>query len=182
MKHQNGLSYYRQPFHSPSSVESLGLDCKVEYTNANQGIMPESDNIWFQYMDSYLDNTFQGQVPSLPLLYFSWTPPNQILQFQDCPSAGTTTFTFSKRCKITQQWILYPQVPEYAVVIPTKLKDLHGWADCVDGCNWVVKQTDVIHIVPVGAIVEPAHLVQENAALDWIDSIWLVKNHVDSNP
>jgi len=79
---QNGLSYNCQPFHCPTSVERLGLDCKVEYTNANQGIMPESHNIWVQYMESDLDNTFQGRVPSFPVPYFCWTPPNQILQFQ----------------------------------------------------------------------------------------------------
>jgi len=43
----------------------------------------------------------------------------------------------------------------------------------------VVKQTNKIHIVPIGAIVGPAHLVQENAALGGIDSVWLVNNHVD---
>jgi len=42
----NGLLYYRQPFHSPTSVDCLGLDCKGEYTNANKGIKPESHNIW----------------------------------------------------------------------------------------------------------------------------------------
>jgi len=45
IKLQNGLSYYRQPFHCPTSVERLGLDCKVEYTDANEGVMPESHNI-----------------------------------------------------------------------------------------------------------------------------------------
>jgi len=48
IKLQNRLLYYHQPFHNPTSVECLGLDCKVEYTNANQGIMPESHNIWVQ--------------------------------------------------------------------------------------------------------------------------------------
>jgi len=81
IKLQNELSYYHQPFHCPTSVECLGHDCKVEYTDANQGVMPESHNIWVQYTDSDLDNTFQGRVPSFPVLYFSWTPPNQILQF-----------------------------------------------------------------------------------------------------
>jgi len=33
---QNGLSYYHQPFHCPTSVEHLGLNWKVEYTDANQ--------------------------------------------------------------------------------------------------------------------------------------------------
>jgi hypothetical protein len=65
------------------------------------------------------------------------------------------------------------------VVIPIQYKDLHGWADCVDRFIWVVKQTDKMHLVPVGAIVEPAHLVQENAASVTINSIWLVNNHVD---
>jgi len=65
------------------------------------------------------------------------------------------------------------------VVIPTKYNDLHGWADCVDGIIRVVKQTNKMHIVPVGAIEGPAHLVRENAALGSMDSVWLVNNHVD---
>jgi len=66
------------------------------------------------------------------------------------------------------------------VVIPTKYNDPHGWAASVGGFILVVKQTDKMHIVPFGAIVGPAHLVQENnAASDRINSIWLVNNHVD---
>jgi hypothetical protein len=65
---QNGLLYYRQSFHCPTTVERLELECKVEYTNANQRIMPKSHNIWVQYTDSDLDNTFQGRVPSFPIL------------------------------------------------------------------------------------------------------------------
>jgi len=65
------------------------------------------------------------------------------------------------------------------VVIPTKYKELHGWADCIDGFIWIVKQTNKMHIVPVGAIVGPAHSVRENAASGGIDSVWLVNNHVD---
>jgi len=142
--------------------------------------MPEFHNIWVQYTDSDLDDTFQGRVPSFPLLYFSWTPLNQILQFQQCLPTGKSISTFSKRCKKTQQWILHSQPQEYAVVIATKNKDPHDWADCVDGFLQVVKQTDKMHIVPVGAIVEPAHLVRENnAASDRINSVWLVNNHVD---
>ena len=182
IKLQNGLLYYHQPFHCPTSVEHLGLDCKVEYTNANQGIMPEAHNIWVQYAQSEendLDHTFQGQIPSFPVLYFSWTPPNQILQFQEPLPAHKATLTFSTQCKMTQQWVLGPQVQEYAVVIPTKFNDLHGWADCVDRFIRVVKLTNKMHIVPVGAIVGPAHLVRENAAADGIDSIWVVNNHVD---
>jgi len=60
IKLQNGLLYYRQPLHCSTSVERLGLNCKVEYTDANQRIMHESHNIWVQYTDSDLDDTFQG--------------------------------------------------------------------------------------------------------------------------
>jgi len=70
IKLQNGLLYYCQPFHCPKSVEHLGLDCKVEYINANQGIMPEAHNIRVQYTQSEendLDNTFQGRIPSFPV-------------------------------------------------------------------------------------------------------------------
>jgi hypothetical protein len=65
-------------------------------------------------------------------------------------------------------------------VIPTQYKDPHGWADCVDGFIRVVKQTDKMHIAPVEAIVEHAHLVRENIAVsDRIDSVSLVTHHVD---
>jgi len=39
-----------------------------------------------------------------------------------------------------------------------------------------------MHIVPVGAIVGPARLVQEdNSASDRLDNVWLVNTHVDSD-
>jgi len=177
---QNGLLYYYHPFHCPTCVEHLGHDYKVEYTNANQGIMPKSHNIWVQYRDSNLDNTFQGLVSSFPGLYFNWTPPNQILQFQEHLPGRMMISTCSKRCKNTQQWILRPQPQEYAVVIPTKYKDPHGWADCIDWFIWVIKKTDKVHNIPVGAIVGAAHLVQDNnAALDRINNVWLVYNNLD---
>jgi len=85
---------------------------------------------------------------------------------------GKALSTFSKRCKKTQQWVLHPQAQEYSVVIRIKFKDIHGWADCVDGFIRVVKLTDKIHIVPVGAIVGPAHLVPEIAASGDINSCY----------
>jgi len=148
--------------------------------DANQGIVTESQNIWVQYTNSDLDNTFKGRVTWFPVLYFSSTPPNQILQFQECLPPGKSISSFSKRCKKTQHWILRPQPQEYAVVISTKNKDRHGWAVCVVGFYRVVKQTDTLHIVPVEAIFEPAHLVRENkAASDRIDSVWLVNTQLD---
>jgi hypothetical protein len=121
--------------------------------------MPESHNIGAQYTECDLDNTFQHRVSSFVVFYFSWTQLNQILQFQERLPAGKAISTIFKRFKKTQQCILRSLVQEYAVVITTKYKDPHGWADCVDGFFRVVKQIDMMHIVPVGAIVRPAHLV-----------------------
>jgi hypothetical protein len=81
-------------------------------------------------------------------------------------------------CNITQQWVLHRQGQEYAMVIPTKYQDLKGWADCVDRFIRVVKQTNKMHIVPVGAIVVLARLVRRNAAFGDMDSVWLANNHV----
>jgi hypothetical protein len=70
IKLQNGLLYYRQPFQNPTSVEHLELDCKVEYPNANQGIMPEALDIWVQNTQSEVndvDITFQGRIPCFPV-------------------------------------------------------------------------------------------------------------------
>jgi len=136
VKLQNGLLYYSQPFHWRTSVEHLGLDYKLESTNVNQGIMRESHNFWVQYTQSKendLDNTFHRQISFFCVLDFSWTPPTQILQFQERLPAGKGISNFSMRCKKTQQWVLRPQVQEYAVFIPMKYKDLNGCADCVDG-------------------------------------------------
>jgi hypothetical protein len=36
-----------------------------------------------------------------------------------------------------------------------------------------------MHILPVEAIVGPAHVVQKDAASGGIDGVWLVINHVD---
>jgi len=126
IKLQNGLLYYHQPFHCPTSVERLQLDCKIEYPNANQQIMPESRNTCVQFMDSDLNNAFQGHVPSFPILFLSLTPRNHLLQFQECLHTGKMISTVSKRCKQSQQWILRPQDQEYSVAISTKYKDPHG--------------------------------------------------------
>jgi len=123
-------------------------------------------------------STFEGTISSFPLLYFSWTPPNQILQFQERLPAKKAILTFLKRCKKTQQWVFCLQVQEYMVVMPTKSKDVHGRTDCVDRFIQVVKQTNKMHIVPVRARVGPAHLVWDNAAAGGINSIWLANNHV----
>jgi len=45
IKRLNGLLYYPQPFHCPTSVKPLGLDCMVEYNNANQGMIQGSHDI-----------------------------------------------------------------------------------------------------------------------------------------
>lgn len=67
------------------------------------------------------------------------------------------------------------------MVIPTKFNDFHGWANCVDRFVQVVKQTNIMLIVPGGAIVGPVHFVLKNSTLDGIDSVWLGNNHVVFN-
>jgi hypothetical protein len=62
--------------------------------------------------------------------------------------------------------------------IPTMDNDLHGCADCVDGCIRVAKQTDMRNIIPVEALVGQAHLVRENVASDRIDNLSVVNNHL----
>lgn len=48
--------------------------------------------------------------------------------------------------------------------MPTKYKGPHGWVDCVAMFIQVVKLRNKIQIVPVGAVVGPAHFGGENAA------------------
>jgi hypothetical protein len=125
-----------------------------------------------------LYNTIQVRTHHFSVLYFSWTPPHQILQFQEHLPVWKTLPTFSERCKKTLQWVLNPQAQEYTVVIPTKYKDLHGSADCVDELIQVVKHTSKMHTVLYPAIVGPAHVLQRNAASDSIDRIRLGNIHV----
>jgi len=181
---QKGRLCYCPRFHNLTSVEHLGLDCKAEYTHAKQGIMPEAHNIWGQYTQSEendLNNTFQGQIPSFPVWAFSWTPPNQIIQFREHLPARKSIPTFSKMHIMPQQWALRPKAQEYVVVIATKFKDPFGWADCIDRLIRVVKQTNIMHILPGGVIVGPPHMKWENAALGGIISAWLVNTHVNLN-
>ena len=145
IKLQNRLLNYHQPFHCSTSVEHLGLDCKVRYTNANQGIMPESHDLWVEKKESeenHLDKTFQGLVSFYPEVYDIWTPLNQIFWFRERLPARNTRSTWSKRCNITQQCVLHPQAEDYVVFIPILYNDLHSWADCVDEFIWVVKLTN----------------------------------------
>jgi len=104
----------------------------------------------------------------LHFMYYCCTPPNLILQFRQHLYAGKCMLIFSKKRNQKQQWILCPQSQKYAVVNRTMYNDLHVSADCVQGLIRVVKQTDTMHTVHVGAFVELAHLVQENAGSDGI--------------
>jgi len=81
--------------------------------------------------------------------------------------------------KKTDQQILRAQAREDAAVTPIMLHDPSGSTECVDGFICVVKQANKMHLVLVGTIVGVAHSVHENAALDSIDSVWLVNDHVD---
>jgi len=120
-------------------------------------------------------------VISLPVLYFSCTPSDRTFQFQEQLPIRKAILNFSITCNTTPLWIFHPQAQQFTVVIPIEYYDQCGWADCVDGFIQVVKVTDMDHIVCVGAVVGPAHLVPENAASDRIDSIWLVNHPADLN-
>jgi len=81
----NGLFYNGQAFHSPISVESLGLEYKVQYTNANHTIIPKSHSIRVQYTDTEqkkLNIPFEGWMSSFLVLYISLALLNQILHLQ----------------------------------------------------------------------------------------------------
>jgi len=53
-----------------------------------------------------------------------------------------------------------------------------SWLIVLTGSAWEVKQSDTMNIVPLRAIVGLAPLVQNNAASDRIDSVWLDNCHV----
>jgi hypothetical protein len=65
------------------------------------------------------------------------------------------------------------------VVIPTKYKDLHASAHCIDLVIPVATHPNKMHTVPIGAIFGLAYLVQGNAASGSINSVWLGNDHVD---
>jgi hypothetical protein len=109
-----GLSYYCDQFHCRTTDECLGHDCKVEYPNAIQGIMHGSHNIWDQYTESNIDNTFQGQVSADQVLYFCWTPLNLIVQFPMFLPGRKSVSNMFIRFKKTLQWILHPTVRDQA--------------------------------------------------------------------
>lgn len=170
----NGVLRYCQQFHCPTSVEHLVLNCKVEYSNTNQQIIPQSHHIWVQYMenaDHNLDTTFQGWGPSFAVFHISWTAPILILKFQDRLPTGTMLLTLSKSCIKPQKWILCHQAQEYSAVIPIKYIDLHGNMDCINRFIQVVKLADEMHIVSVEAIIKLGHLMRGNARLDRIDRL-----------
>jgi len=42
---KNGMLFYSQPFHRHTPEYNLTIEFNVEFTHANQGIMPETHNI-----------------------------------------------------------------------------------------------------------------------------------------
>jgi hypothetical protein len=61
--------------------------------------------------------------------------------------------------KKTQQRILHPLAQEFAVVIGICDSYLHSRAVCFNGFIQVIKLTDELHIVLVGAIVGPLDVI-----------------------
>jgi len=97
----NGLLYYPQPLYNSMSTEHLNLKYKVEYTQANQGILPQAQKIWVQYTqceEHYLKNTFRGLISSFPVYSFIGTPLYLILLNVENKLAAKTILTNSQRC------------------------------------------------------------------------------------
>jgi len=82
---------------------------------------------------------------------------------------------------MAQKLVLCPQVSEYAVVIWTKFKEFHAWDECIHEFIQIVKQMNMMHIVPIVAIVVPEQMMLENNATGSINSIWIVNNYVNLN-
>jgi len=144
-----------------------------------QRILPESQNVCMQHVVIDFDNTSKSQLLSFPAVQCTWNLLHLIFKCQEWLPAGITIWSFSKRCKKTQQWVFHPQAQEYVVVIPIMYKDSLSWADCVDGLIQIVKQTNRMQTLPIEAIAGKTHLVGHNAASNRIDTVWLVSNHVD---
>jgi len=112
---QDGLLLCCQPFHNPTTIEHLELDCLVEHTNANQGIMGKGHNIWVQYTQSEaidLNHNFPGGIIAGIVVYIYWTPLIRIFQIQEYLESGRIVSTLSKWCKKTEHCILHPQAQE----------------------------------------------------------------------
>jgi len=131
---QNCQFHCYQPFERANSVYYLGLEFIVEYTNGNQGIMPESHNNRVQCMPSkenHLHNIFKLSVPACPGINFRSIPWNLTFHLQESLSARNMISTYSRRFKKTQWCVLSAQTWQYEVVIITTYKDSYGWANCV---------------------------------------------------
>jgi len=158
----NQVLFYCQPFHRPSSVESLGHNCNIENTNTNQGIICKCHNSWVQDTENEDDNIYntgQGRVPSVPVLYLWCAPPYRMLQVQKYLPARMSILTFPMRYKKTPQWVLHSQAQEYVVVIQSQCEDPHGWANCENRLLPVVNQTNTMRIISIRAIYRLAHVV-----------------------
>lgn len=84
-----------------------------------------------------------------------------------------------KRSQKSQNAICLLQDQQYTVVIRRKYHEHQGCADCCDSFIWVVKPSNIIHLVHIGATSVPAYLVQENAASDKKFCVWLINTPVD---
>ena len=156
------LCYYYEQFHWTASIVLLQLDCKAEHTHPNQWIMPQPHKILVHYTESEgndLNNTSEGWVSSIPVVYFRWTSWNQIHQCQKPLPPGKMILSFLKRWKKTQPWVLCPQAHEYAVVIPTQYKICMVGLIVLMGSSRLSNLSIMMHIVRIGAIVGPIHLV-----------------------
>jgi len=64
-------------------------------------------------------------------------------------------------------------------MIPTVYNNWYCWTNSIDGICYFIKQTNKVHVVPVGVRVGPVPIVIENDTLHRIDNVSHGNNHVD---
>jgi hypothetical protein len=96
----------QSPWYSTCVVEHLGHVPKVDLFSFNSGIILQACYIsipYIQFIYSKNVETFEGKLPSVQQIYFSYTPPIMILQFQKYVPVHTKTAHFPNQCCPSQQ-------------------------------------------------------------------------------
>jgi len=140
--------------------------------------MSKCHNIWVQYTESDLDNTFQGRVPSF--LYYSLAGPRWIRSsnFRSACLPENQYRPFLKGQEESTMDIMSSSSRIYSD--DTNKIQRSAWLGWLCWQIYPDCKTDWYDAYyTFEAIVWPVHLVRQNAASDMIDSIWLVNDHVE---
>ena len=120
---QSGHLYHGQWYNIRPSVQHQGIDCKIDYTNINEGIMSEYHHIEVKYIESEmndLDCSYHGQDSSVLGSYSSCTPANQIFQCLEPLLSGKIIVICITKCNMPPQWVSGVLAQVYVVDIKQK--------------------------------------------------------------